>query len=614
MNMPVGKPDMHSRFVSKTANKKIPILGEFELTANCNFKCSFCYLNHEIKNPDLSTEQWKNIFSYASKAGLLFANLTGGELFLRKDFIELYKHLYDLGTRITLFTNGSVISDNVIEVLKKRKPDFIAITIYGHDQDSYASITGNASAFDNVKRNIQKLKESKINVILRTIPIQYIYDRLDAIIQFVKSMDMKLYYFSYVTKPNCFDFQNQRLSPDHLVDFENRIRDAFNYEPAPIRFEEDYKSCVALRASYFINHLGEMQPCALAYEPRRSVLDGDFLETFKSLSKEYLALEKQNPCNNCSLLNQCQTCYARRLNEDGITECASYLKEVAKRRESFYKIADLDIGLQVRYPRYFKDNIDAYKSKEEPKQPYHIRTHYVNEIQLPSETPTYRHSQRLVYETKDQEVIYALDETGHVKEKFTRSNDYHHFDLFFAKDKDEVLEEKEYIFTGIAFLDIACYNGYIPIHGSGIQYNNKGMIISAPSGVGKSTFAKHWMTLYPEASIFNDDKPLIKNKDHEIYVYGTPWAGKDRINRNVTLPLETIVFLERGSENQITTLDAKDKIKYLFRNINRPKDPKVWQTMQEGLSKLVESTTMYLATVINDVSAAEMVHDTLWSE
>jgi len=600
-----------SAFVKK--NIISPITGEFELTANCNFKCSFCYLNHEIHNKELDTDTWKKIFDDAIKNGLLFANLTGGEVFLRKDFSELYEYLFDQGVKLTLFSNSSLITDEHIELLKVKKPQYIAITLYGYDDESFSYITRNRFSFSNVKQNIHKLLSNNVKVILRTIPIKFIYNHLDELIDFAKSLGQNLYYFSYVSDTGNQNQDFQRLSPSELLDFESRIRKAFGYKKSPIRFEHDYKSCTTLKTSYFINHLGEMAPCPMAFQPSKSVVDNDFMLTFKELSEQFIELEKQNPCYGCEYISTCSSCYARRLNEKGNEYCSPYLKEMAKAREKHYKICNLDIVLKHRYDDFFLGNLEKYETKETDISNKHlIRTHFVDSIELPASRPNYTYSTRQVYKTPDKETIYATNKDGKVLEKFVKANDYTKYDIFFSKDKDEVLSEKEYIFTGIAFMDIVSQEGYIPIHGSAVNYQNETLIFSAPSGTGKSTLANHWKAVFSESDIFNDDKPIIHPVDNVFSVSGTPWSGKDIINKNITLPLKAIIFLKQGQQNKIYKLNEKEKLTHIFRNINRPKEEETIDKMIDNINQLVKETDMYMAEIINDTSAAIMIHNHIY--
>lgn len=147
-----------------------------------------------------------------------------------------------------------------------------------------------------VTKNILLLRANNINVLLRTIPLRHLYDNLTKMISYVKSLNSKLFYTSYITKSNCYDKQNDRLDVKQLIDFETQIDQALNYEKSGRIFEDTYLSCSALRSSYFINNKGFILPCPLGITPHKSIIDNDFLETFLSLGTEFKNLEKQNPC------------------------------------------------------------------------------------------------------------------------------------------------------------------------------------------------------------------------------------------------------------------------------------------------------------------------------
>jgi len=291
-----------------------------------------CYIKQEQE--ELTTEQWINVFKRAVDEGLMFALLTGGEAMLRKDFVELYECLFDLGVKITVFSNGSIISEDVIKAFSKRPPELVAISMYRGTSKTYKKIARKTSGLELVKAGIEKLQEHYINVSLRTLPLQEIYEELDEIIAFAKERNLILSYVNYLADSGGEHAITNRLNPQQLIDFESRIKDAFDLNDAEERACEDCTyDCAALQSGYYINHVGEMQPCALAYSPKKSIIENDFLETFHSLGKEMKKLNYKKTCKKCKLFSDCPICYAKRLYE---TEkgCNSYLKEYAtKKRE-----------------------------------------------------------------------------------------------------------------------------------------------------------------------------------------------------------------------------------------------------------------------------------------
>ena len=117
---------------------------------------------------------------------------------------------------------------------------------------------------------------------------------------------------------------------------------------------------------------------------------------------------------------------------------------------------------------------------------------------------------------------------------------------------------RAYSMLGEAFKYVALANNGFVFHSSTIDYLGKGILFSADSGTGKSTHTQQWLKYYPyETRIINDDTPFIRIIKGKNYVFGTPWAGKSDLNLNVVVPLDTIVFLERGLECSIENLDFK---------------------------------------------------------
>ena len=97
------------------------------------------------------------------------------------------------------------------------------------------------------------------------------------------------------------------------------------------------------------------------------------------------------------------------------------------------------------------------------------------------------------------------------------------------------------------------------LHGSAICMDGEVYIFIAPSGTGKSTHTRLWREQFGDRCyMINDDKPLIRFEGEDIRVYGTPWAGKHNLGRNISAPLKAIIQLRRGSENHIERV-SKDK-------------------------------------------------------
>ncbi len=91
------------------------------------------------------------------------------------------------------------------------------------------------------------------------------------------------------------------------------------------------------------------------------------------------------------------------------------------------------------------------------------------------------------------------------------------------------------------------------LHGVVMEYEGRGILVTAASGVGKTTHTRMWRDL-KNALILNGDRCLCRKKDGVWYAYGMPWSGSsgEYINRRV--PISCIVCLRRGSENTVSPM------------------------------------------------------------
>lgn len=107
------------------------------------------------------------------------------------------------------------------------------------------------------------------------------------------------------------------------------------------------------------------------------------------------------------------------------------------------------------------------------------------------------------------------------------------------------------------------------IHGALMEYDNKGIILSAPSGTGKSTHAHFWRDNY-RALIINGDRSLCRKKNGIWTGYGMPWCGSsgEYINRDV--PIRAIVVLQQAEENEVRLLTPLEGFQRMYENLVLP--------------------------------------------
>ena len=85
------------------------------------------------------------------------------------------------------------------------------------------------------------------------------------------------------------------------------------------------------------------------------------------------------------------------------------------------------------------------------------------------------------------------------------------------------------------------------LHACGIVDRGYGYLFLGNSTHGKSTIAKLWHENH--AMVLNDDRIIVREKDREFWMYGTPWHGDFNEVSSKSLPIRKVFFLKHGKEN-----------------------------------------------------------------
>ena len=172
-----------------------------------------------------------------------------------------------------------------------------------------------------------------------------------------------------------------------------------------------------------------------------------------------------------------------------------------------------------------------------------------------------------------------------------------------------VNEEISALYRKIA--DFLIEKDIVVFHGSSFSVDNNGFMITAKSGIGKSTHAKLLQDyLGNEFTYINDDKPLISCMNSPITVYSSPWNGKERRGNNISAPLKAIIFLNRAETNSCRKIINKQEIYFkLLSQVYIPKDKEKAKKALEVVDIIYKNINFYEINVNMDISAAKMTYE-----
>lgn len=155
---------------SNARGNSLPIQASLELTLRCNVRCKHCYILYPgATNNEMSTSEVKHILDKLERDGVLFLTLTGGEPLSRPDFKEIYLYAKQRGFVLSLYTNATLVTEEIADFLTQWPPSKVEVTIYGHSEETYERVTGVRGSFHRFRKGVKRLKRRGVKVALKTI-------------------------------------------------------------------------------------------------------------------------------------------------------------------------------------------------------------------------------------------------------------------------------------------------------------------------------------------------------------------------------------------------------------------------------------------------------------
>jgi len=147
-------------------------------------------------------------------------------------------------------------------------------------------------------------------------------------------------------------------------------------------------------------------------------------------------------------------------------------------------------------------------------------------------------------------------------------------------------------------------------HGSVVAVDAVAYLFTAKSGTGKSTHTRLWRQVFGEGAVMvNDDKPFLQITEEGVVVHGSPWNGKHRLGENICVPLRAICILERGEENKIEPIGAREALPMLMQQSQRPRDSRKLPVYLDLIDKLSSRVSFYRMQCNMDPEAAKVAFD-----
>ena len=310
----------------KAREKNLPLTGSFELTPLCNLDCKMCYVHlqrEQLHGARLMTaEQWQALMQQAIDAGMLYANLTGGECLTHPGFWEIYQFLRQKGVEVSILSNGLLMDEEATQRLRNAPPAAIQITLYGASEEAYERVTGRR-VFARVLENLRRLQAAELPLRVAITPNAYMTDGGE-MLRLLHAEQIPFTINSGLMQPR--EETGRTLADAPLDAYVALLRLRQQLEQTPPEPECDPDDlpdpigprgpvqrglrCGGGRSGFALDWRGGMKPCNTFPCEAQSVADLGFAEAWRRTNRIALNYPRPVECEGCAYEGVCKHCAA----------------------------------------------------------------------------------------------------------------------------------------------------------------------------------------------------------------------------------------------------------------------------------------------------------------
>jgi radical SAM protein with 4Fe4S-binding SPASM domain len=318
-----------ARVAVRGAGDRIPLSGAIEVSRRCPLHCVQCYNNLPMgdaaaRRAELSTTEHYRILDEIAEAGCLWLLYTGGEIFARPDFLDIYIHAKRQGLLITMFTNGTLISPRIADHLARYRPFSVEITLYGATASTYERVTGVPGSYEQCWHGIRLLVERGLPLKLKTVGLTINRHELWQMQRQAEEAGLEFAFDAQINpRIDCsLGPLGFRLDPAAVVALDlqdprrlaewRRLAERFGASGGWPATGGSLYDCGAGISSFAIDPEGMLTLCVLSHRDRFDLRRGTFREGWDGFLRAVRAQKVARPtaCAACSLRWMCAMCPA----------------------------------------------------------------------------------------------------------------------------------------------------------------------------------------------------------------------------------------------------------------------------------------------------------------
>ncbi|MBS7651664.1 MAG: radical SAM protein [Candidatus Bathyarchaeia archaeon] len=201
--------------VNKPLVLSAPFLVVWNYTNACNLKCKHCYQSADKPSPDeLTTEESFRIVDQLSESKVSAIAFSGGEPLIREDLFRVARYAHDRGLYVSIATNGTLLTDNVVEELKQSRVDYIEISLDSSREENHDTFRGVRGAFKRTMEGIKNAVEKGFYTCIAITATKNNINEIPDMIDIAKKIGIKrVIVFNFIPTGRGKEIEDLDLSP-----------------------------------------------------------------------------------------------------------------------------------------------------------------------------------------------------------------------------------------------------------------------------------------------------------------------------------------------------------------------------------------------------------------
>ncbi|MCM8780515.1 MAG: radical SAM protein [Candidatus Omnitrophica bacterium] len=334
--------NLFNHLLNRAEEKMIPLWTHLDLTYRCNLSCIHCYcqgISGQLweNRGELSFQEIKQLLDDLAGSGALYLTLSGGEVFLRRDFFEIAFYAKKKNFCLSVFTNGTLIDENKARRLADLSPLAVEMSIYGVTPEVHDSITNLVGSFEKLLKAVGIFKKYGLRVVLKTVFMKPNFHQVHQIERFAYDIGTDDFRSNIEISPKN---DGSKLPLEYQLDTEEMASILSKTDESEVEYQDNplrKPLCATGSLGCYISPYGDVYPCIQLLIPMGNIREKSFQEIWHAPSelRSQLSLLKTYAdllsCKSCQYVRYCKKCLGLSyLETKDMRACYPALRDISR--------------------------------------------------------------------------------------------------------------------------------------------------------------------------------------------------------------------------------------------------------------------------------------------